>query len=45
MAVENGFSNGTTIGVDQDGLVMPVSNTNAIGAEYERSGAEDWVAD
>jgi hypothetical protein len=45
MAVDNGFSNGTTTGVDQDGLVMPVSNTNAIGAECERSGAEDWVAD
>ena len=45
MAVENGFSNGTTTGVDQDGLVMPVSNTHAIGAKNERSGAEDWVVD
>jgi hypothetical protein len=45
MAIENGFSNRTTTGIDQDGLVMPVSNNNAIDAECERSGAEDWVAD
>jgi hypothetical protein len=45
MAIKDGFSSGTTTGVNQDGLVMPVSNTNAIGAECERSGAEDWVAD
>ena len=45
MAMEKGFSNGTTTGVDQDGLVMPVSNTNVIGAECVCSGAEDWVAD
>jgi hypothetical protein len=38
MAIENGFSSGTTTGVDQDGLVMPVSNTNAVGGECECSG-------
>jgi hypothetical protein len=41
MAIEDGFSNGTTTGVDQDGLVMPVSNANVIGAECECSGAKD----
>ena len=45
MAIENGFNNETTTGVDQDGLVMPVSNANAIGSECECSEAEDWVAD
>jgi hypothetical protein len=38
MAAENGFSNVTTTGVNQDGLVMPVSDINVIGAEGVCSG-------